>query len=77
MGLRLCPCVVRGLDLGVMQDREPQINDPYTTNTYLSGLSPNTKYRVYIYARTVQGRGEAYFIEIVTAKPGSKYLTLW
>ncbi|GFO23158.1 neuronal cell adhesion molecule, partial [Plakobranchus ocellatus] len=62
---------VRGLDLGVMQDREPQINDKYTTNTYLSGLSPNTKYRIYIYARTAKGRGEAYFIEIVTAKPGT------
>lgn len=62
---------VQGLDLGVMQDREPQINDPYTTTAYLSGLSPSTKYRVYIYARTAQGRGEAYFIEIVTAKPGT------
>ncbi|GFS23806.1 neural cell adhesion molecule L1-like protein [Elysia marginata] len=62
---------VRGLDLDVMQDREPQINDPYTTTAYVSGLSPNTKYRIYIYARTEQGRGEAYFIEIVTAKPGT------
>lgn len=64
--------LVNGLDLGEMQERDPQIDDPYTTNAYLSGLRPNSRYRVYIYARTDAGRGEGYFIEIMTTDPGSK-----
>ena len=46
---------VSGLDLGEMQEREPQIDDPYATNSYLSGLKYSTKYRIYIYARTLLG----------------------
>ncbi|XP_012943169.1 neuroglian isoform X3 [Aplysia californica] len=63
--------LVNGLDLGEMQEREPQINDPFATNSYLSGLSPRSKYRIYIYARTVKGRGESYFIEVITGKAGT------
>ncbi|XP_041379387.1 neuroglian-like [Gigantopelta aegis] len=61
---------VHGLDLGKMQDREPQINNRYQTSEMLSGLLPNTKYRVYIWARTARGRGEGYFIELTTTKEG-------
>ncbi|XP_055958104.1 neuroglian isoform X1 [Patella vulgata] len=62
---------VNGLDLGKMQDREPQIRDSYQTSAMLSGLLSETKYRVYIWARTAQGRGDSYFIELVTTEPGS------
>ena len=67
---------VTGLDLGEIQERDPQINDPYATTAMLSGLLTNTKYRIYIWARTVKGRGEGYFIEIVTSKAGGELLGL-
>ncbi|CAL1541881.1 unnamed protein product [Lymnaea stagnalis] len=63
--------LVKGLYLGEMQEREPQIDDPFTTNAYLSGLMPSSKYRIYIFARTAKGRGEEFFIEIVTTEPGN------
>uniref|UniRef100_A0A0B7A4I7 Neuroglian n=1 Tax=Arion vulgaris TaxID=1028688 RepID=A0A0B7A4I7_9EUPU len=63
--------LVTGLDLGEMQEREPQIEDPYMATAYLSGLRPSSKYRVYVYARTTAGRGEDFFIEIVTTAPGN------
>ena len=63
---------VHGLDLGKMQDREPQIDNRYQTSEMLSGLLSSTKYRVYIWARTARGRGEGYFIELVTTKKGRK-----
>jgi hypothetical protein len=65
---------VTGLDLGEMQERDPQINDPYATTAMLSGLLSDKKYRIYIWARTAKGRGEAYFIELVTTKAGGKRL---
>ncbi|KAK7486747.1 hypothetical protein BaRGS_00022031, partial [Batillaria attramentaria] len=62
--------IVKGLDLGEVQERDPQINDPYTTTTMLSGLLTHTKYRIYIWARTTKGRGEGYFIELTTSEAG-------
>ncbi|XP_064605046.1 neuroglian-like isoform X2 [Liolophura sinensis] len=62
---------VDGLDLGKMQDREPQINDLNVVRTTLSGLRPIQKYRVHIWARTIKGRGEDYFIEVTTTRPGA------
>ena len=67
---------VTGLDLGEIQERDPQINDPYATTAMLSGLLTNTKYRIYMWARTVKGRGEGYFIEIVTSEAGGEPLGL-
>ncbi|ESP02510.1 hypothetical protein LOTGIDRAFT_138283 [Lottia gigantea] len=67
---------VNGLDLGKMQDREPQIQDSLTTMAMLSGLLANSKYRVYIWARTVQGRGDGYFIELTTTAPGTPRYTI-
>ncbi|OWF36510.1 Neuroglian [Mizuhopecten yessoensis] len=63
---------IKGLDLGKMQDRVPQINDPYTNRTVLNGLVAKQKYRVHIWCRTTMGRGEDYFIEITTAAAGSQ-----
>ncbi|XP_046363410.2 neuroglian-like isoform X3 [Haliotis rufescens] len=62
---------VSGLDLGKMQDREPQISNRFQTSEILSGLLPNTKYRVYIWARTSKGRGDGYFIELTTSRAGN------
>ncbi|CAG5124473.1 unnamed protein product [Candidula unifasciata] len=61
---------VRGLRLEEMQDRLPQIDDPYATMAMLSGLLPNTKYRITIWARTAVGRGEPFYIERTTVAPG-------
>ncbi|BFZ07496.1 hypothetical protein BsWGS_10534 [Bradybaena similaris] len=61
---------VRGLRLEEMQDRLPQIDDPFSTTAMLSGLKPNTKYRVTVWARTAAGRGDGYYIERTTGNPG-------
>lgn len=64
--------LVTGLDLGEMQEREPQINDPYTTTAILSGLLSSTRYRIHIWARTTKGRGEGFFIELNTTQAGGE-----
>lgn len=61
---------VQGLVLGKLQERIPQIDDPYATTAVLGGLEPNTKYRIFVWARTEAGRSEPYFIERTTEKPG-------
>lgn len=56
-----------------MHDRDEQISDPDATVAVLSGLLPNTKYRVHIYAMTALGRGEGTFIEVeTTMKAGNQ-----
>lgn len=67
---------MKGLDLGEMQERDPQIDDPYATTAMLSGLLSTNRYRVYIWARTSKGRGESYFIEIITTEAGGACLSL-
>lgn len=64
--------VVNALELGAMHDRDQQIDDRYATTAILSGLLPDTKYRVHIYARTQYGRGEGTFIEVRTLEKSSK-----
>ncbi|GFR81010.1 neural cell adhesion molecule L1-like protein [Elysia marginata] len=61
---------VEGLRLGKLQERIPQIDDPYATTAVLGGLKPSTKYRIFVWARTKAGRSEPYFIERKTAEPG-------
>ena len=64
---------VAGLELGALHDREVQINDPTANIGVLSGLLPYTKYRIYIFARTKEGRGEPTFIEAwTTPEQGEK-----
>ena len=66
---------VAGLELGALHDREVQINDPTANIGVLSGLLPYTKYRIYIFARTKEGRGEPTFIEAwTTPEQGEKIL---
>ncbi|KAK3708271.1 hypothetical protein RRG08_023673 [Elysia crispata] len=61
---------VHGLRLGKLQDRIPQIDDPFAATAVLGGLKPSTKYRIFVWARTDAGRSEPFFIERKTAKPG-------
>ncbi|CAE1307932.1 NRCAM [Acanthosepion pharaonis] len=61
---------VIGLNLGKMRDREPQIHEPELKQIRLSGLKSFQLYRVYIWARTRIGRGEPYYIDVATTKPG-------
>lgn len=59
---------VNGLELGALHDRSEQLNNPYDTAAILSGLLPDRKYRIHIYARTQFGRGEGVFIEASTTR---------
>ncbi|KAH3827853.1 neuroglian-like isoform X2 [Dreissena polymorpha] len=59
---------VIGLELGSFHDRDDQIDDPNAVSGVLSGLLPNTKYRIYVFARTKLGRGEEAFIEVRTTE---------
>lgn len=59
-----------GLRLGELQDRIPPIDDPYASTAMLSGLQPRRKYRIHIWARTLAGRGEGFYIERSTTAPG-------
>ncbi|KAH3827857.1 hypothetical protein DPMN_129800 [Dreissena polymorpha] len=59
---------VIGLELGLFHDRDVQIDDPNAVSGVLSGLLPNTKYRIYVFARTKLGRGEEAFIEVRTTE---------
>ncbi|KAI8788877.1 neuroglian, partial [Biomphalaria glabrata] len=61
---------VHGLYLGDLQERQPQIDDPFATTAMLPGLLPNTKYRIHIWPRTSAGRGEGFYIERTTTAPG-------
>ena len=60
---------VNGLDLGKMQEMDPQITDPRLNSTVLNGLTADQTYRVHMWGRTENGRGEASFIELKTTKP--------
>ena len=56
------------MELGALHDRDEQLDEPDATITVLSGLLPRTKYRIYVFARTKEGRGEGTFIEDRTAE---------
>ncbi|XP_052088783.1 neuroglian-like [Mytilus californianus] len=63
--------IVKGLDLGKIREMDPQIVDPRRNTTVLNGLTANQKYRIYMWGRTENGRGEASFIELTTAATAS------
>ena len=56
------------MELGALHDRDEQINDPSAVIGVLSGLMPNVKYRIHVFARTKEGRGESTFIEARTTE---------
>ena len=58
--------LVSGLNLGRLQYREP-ISDPDATMARLTGLQPDTFYRVYLAAATSKGTGEEIFLDTKTS----------
>ena len=72
----MCECfAVTGLNLGRLQYRDP-VYDPNATWAKLTGLMPDTFYRVYLYASTETAMGEASFLDQRTAPAGRKYLKI-
>ncbi|GFR93851.1 neural cell adhesion molecule L1 [Elysia marginata] len=59
---------VFGVSLGQIRPLMPHINDPTTLGARITGLRPEHRYRFIVWARTRKGRGEANFVDIVTAK---------
>lgn len=51
-----------------MQEMDPQITDPRLNKTVLNGLTANKRYRIHMWGKTENGRGEVSFIEVTTAK---------
>ena len=70
------PLPVSGLSLGQIRPLLPHINDPSTLGARITGLRPEHRYRFIVWARTRQGRGEANFVDIMTAKGTRKFLML-
>ena len=64
---------ITGLNLGRLQYRE-NINASHPTRARLTGLEPNTDYRIYLTATTIKGKGEAIFLDAQTLAAGRKYM---
>ncbi|ESO96246.1 hypothetical protein LOTGIDRAFT_174928 [Lottia gigantea] len=70
--------IITGYDLGYQrvngimyeETKIAEKVDSRTRRTYLGGLEPGTNYRLYLWGRTQQGRGAAYFIDVKTAEKG-------
>eukprot|EP00106_Octopus_bimaculoides_P008812 XP_014776254.1 PREDICTED: neuroglian-like [Octopus bimaculoides] len=62
---------VNGLNLGKLRDMEPQVTDASLKQIRLTGLRSSQLYRVFIWARTLVGKGDPYFIEVSTIKPST------
>ena len=65
---------VSNLNLGRLQYRDITDN-PDATVERLTGLNPNTTYRVYLRAATRVGTGEPIFIDAMTELSGRKFCT--
>ena len=66
-----CLCVVTNLNLGRLQYRDTT-DDPDSRIERITGLNPNTTYRVYLRAATNVGNGEPIFIDATTEVSGRK-----
>lgn len=62
---------VNGLEIGERAD-SLSFDDPYQRTATLQNLNPNQEYRIFVWARTSQGRGEEYFIDVRTTGLGRK-----
>lgn len=67
-GYQLAYQEISGLSLGYLT-LAPALNDPTQTRGAVTGLKPDTNYRVYLYARTAVGNGEPNFLDVRTAPP--------
>lgn len=65
VGYNMSYQTITGLNLGRIQYRD-HITDPEATNARLTGLSPDTYYRVYLSAATSRGSGEPIFLDMKT-----------
>ncbi|CAD5115432.1 DgyrCDS4407 [Dimorphilus gyrociliatus] len=64
--------IVKDLNLGRLQFRE-QVSDPEANFVRLTGLRPETNYRIYLYAVTKAGRGEPIFLDMTTIPASRPY----
>ena len=65
-----CVVSVTGLNLGRLQYREA-ITTASRERVKLTGLLPDTYYRIYLFASTVRGKGEPIFLNMKTTPAGS------
>jgi len=68
-------CPVTNLNLGRLQYRDIT-DDPDATVERVTGLNPNTTYRVYLKAATSVGTGEPIFVDATTEISGRKHCCL-
>jgi len=68
VGYNISYQTITGLNLGRVQYRDP-IEDPDARRERLTGLQPETFYRVYLYAASRMGKGEPIFIDVKTSPP--------
>ena len=69
-----CAChhsAVMGLNLGRIQYRAP-VTNPEQMRVKLTGLEPNTYYRVFLSGVTRRGTGEYIFLDMKTTEPGGE-----
>jgi len=70
LGYNISYQAITGLNLGRLQYREA-IPGVDTVQARLTGLTPNTTYRIYLAAATVAGTGEPIFIDQMTTEVGA------
>lgn len=70
LGYNISYQALSGLNLGRLQYREAVAGSD-TLQARLTGLTPNTTYRVYLAAATIAGTGEPIFIDQTTAPVGA------
>ncbi|KAK8765385.1 hypothetical protein V5799_031993 [Amblyomma americanum] len=63
---------ISGTSLEPERQRLPPVRDPLQTKARLTGLRPNTVYRITVRAATALGPGERYFIELRTGDPSER-----
>lgn len=62
---------VQGTNIGPLQERKKEI-DPKFDRAKLAGLEPNTKYRIFIKAKTRAGEGKEMYVEETTRSVETK-----
>lgn len=69
VGYNISYQTITGLNLGRLQYREAVI-EANASQSHVTGLNPNTTYRVYLSAATSAGKGEQIFIDATTSLSG-------
>ncbi|XP_076310112.1 neuroglian-like [Tachypleus tridentatus] len=71
-GYKIFYSEVNGTILGIKKEHLPPLSNPDATRLKLTGLIPQTKYRVTIQATTQVGAGEPRYIEVMTGSEDHK-----